>query len=78
MSPGGRRTTTTEGFLDAGLNQSYAVLEKLVCGSVEEGRIMSVLRNMDCRGKVNQAKVGHFWSLRFTLHSGCIEKESRF
>ena len=42
--------------LDTVLHQSDAVREKLVCGTVEEGRIsiMSALRNTDYRGKVTR------------------------
>ncbi|TAJ82639.1 MAG: hypothetical protein EPO42_01140, partial [Gallionellaceae bacterium] len=41
--------------LDIGLHQSDAVREKLVCGTVEEGRIMNLLRCTDYRGKVNSS-----------------------
>jgi hypothetical protein len=38
--------------LDAGLHQPNAVRAKLVCGTVEGCRIMSVLRDTELRGKV--------------------------
>ncbi|TAJ77764.1 MAG: hypothetical protein EPO42_09420, partial [Gallionellaceae bacterium] len=59
--------------LDIGLHQSDAVREKLVCGTVEEGRIMNLLRCTDYRGKVIRSAEGQ--TVRARYHQDKIIKD---